>query len=153
MTRRKEFIIQFVKVIAMICSLPALLFGWIYLVNWRELANRKQASIGVYDIRLDKSPIKLSSEDSSRLAGLVFTLNSDDTFSFSRQLPYFDVTAGTWEVEGYGPLDYYILLRSPSGRTQQTGTCCDSENEIQMVFPSVDKYEPFGNLYFVKRVN
>lgn len=135
------------KWVIVILMVPVLLVGLMTYNNWRNLRLGYKESVGMYVINLNKSNIKLSSEDSVQFIGLKLHLESDGSFDLSHHVSYFADTFGSWEVDGYG-MDRYILIKFPSGRVHQMDTCCSPDSTISISYPYSGQSSRYGFLAF-----
>jgi len=113
-----------------------------------EINEVRIRSIGTYYIDLSKSKIKLSKSDSPYFNNLSFVL-TEDSFKFSRVIPFESDSVGIWEMEYVDPAVCIDLKFRHSNSKWQIGP---GPNYIDMPYwNTIEKYpKETGMLHFIK---
>ena len=117
--------------------------------DYFEEQKTRESSIGIYDIDLTKSRILLKAKDSIFFKDLSFIL-TEDSFKFSKNVPFKYDSFGTWETETVDAAVYIDLKYSNRGFWQ----IGPGKDYIDMPYRyTIEKYpeKKAGMLHFVKR--
>jgi len=126
--------------------------GLAYLQEFLSNQGETKEMVGTYLYDGECSDIHFDSkEDSILFENLSVVFRSDNTFSFSHEIPTIQGQSGTWIIDGFAETDYAVLSMN-NGLDYRMGNCCGPNGVIEMSYPFHyrDKSQGYGQLCFKK---